>query len=516
MVARMKLKMKMTKTKGLIVFGIFCLFSIILSPCTSHATAVVGFNPGNIMDNMVMTDAGSMSVAQIQTFLNSKVPVCDTNHAGFSGSSGTWYGPPFTCLKDYTENNLTSAQIIYNAAHTYSINPQVLLVLLQKEEALITDTWPAPYQYTSATGYGCPDSTPGVCNSSYFGFTNQINNAAKLFHSVIISSPTWSSPYVLGNNSIKWSPNDSCGSSTVYIINQATAALYDYTPYQPNQASLNAGYGTGDSCSSYGNRNFYLYFTDWFGPTHRSLIRVSGGGVYLVENGVKRAFPSEMVFTSYSYMWTDVLTVSPTELSAIPDGAAMPYNVHFRDGHLVTSQSGGMYVVENGLKRPFPNEGTFFSYGYTWSDALIISNAEMSLIPDGAAILYNAHLRDGHLVTSQSGGMYVVENGLKRPFPNEITFLSYSYKWTDALTISSAELSLIPDGAAMPYNVHFRDGHLVTSQSGGMYVVANGQKRPFPNEITFFSYSYKWSDALIISSAELSLIPDGVAMPLKS
>jgi len=73
---------------------------------------------------------------------------------------------------------------------------------------------------------------------------------------------------VLGNNSIKWSPNDSCGSSTVYIQNLATAALYDYTPYRPNQASLSAGYGTGDSCSSYGNRNFYLYFTDWFGSTY--------------------------------------------------------------------------------------------------------------------------------------------------------------------------------------------------------------------------------------------------------
>ncbi len=55
--------------------------------------------------------------------------------------------------------------------------------------------------------------------------------------------------------------------SNVNIVNLATAALYDYTPYQPNAAALAAGYGTGDSCSSYGNRNFYLYFNDWFGTT---------------------------------------------------------------------------------------------------------------------------------------------------------------------------------------------------------------------------------------------------------
>jgi hypothetical protein len=273
MLANMNLVTKISTRKGMVALVIICFASLLLfcTPSTSHATAVVGFNPGNIMDNSVMTSSGTMNAAQIQTFLNSKVPVCDTWHAGFYGSSGTWYGPPFTCLKDYTENNLTAAQIIYNAAQTYNINPQVLLVVLQKEESLITDTWPAPYQYKSATGYGCPDSTPGVCNSSYYGFTNQINNAAKLFHSVVTSSPTWYSPYVLGNNNILWSPNASCGSSVVNIQNLATASLYDYTPYRPNQASLNAGYGSGDSCSSHGNRNFYLYFTDWFGSTYSSV-----------------------------------------------------------------------------------------------------------------------------------------------------------------------------------------------------------------------------------------------------
>ena len=52
------------------------------------------------------------------------------------------------------------------------------------------------------------------------------------------------------------------------IKNKATAALYYYTPYVPNSAALGAGWGLGNSCSAYGNRNFYLYFTTWFGSTH--------------------------------------------------------------------------------------------------------------------------------------------------------------------------------------------------------------------------------------------------------
>ena len=69
------------------------------------------------------------------------------------------------------------------------------------------------------------------------------------------------------NNYIYWNPNYSCGNSSVYIENQATAALYIYTTYRPNQAALNNLYGSGDGCSSYGNRNFWRIFTDWFGST---------------------------------------------------------------------------------------------------------------------------------------------------------------------------------------------------------------------------------------------------------
>ena len=56
-----------------------------------------------------------------------------------------------------------------------------------------------------------------------------------------------------------------CGGSDVYIENKATALLYIYTPYQPNEAALAAGAGEGDSCSSYGNRNFSIIYRGWFG-----------------------------------------------------------------------------------------------------------------------------------------------------------------------------------------------------------------------------------------------------------
>jgi len=245
---------------------------------TTHASPVVGFNAGHIIDDSVFTNNTSMNVSQIQTFLNSKVPSCDTNgtqpasdfgrpdltHAQYAALVG-WPAPPYPCLKDYTENGLGSAQIIYNVAQKYQINPQVLIVLLQKEQGLVTDSWPLPSQYRTATGYGCPDTA--ACDSQYFGLTNQLTWSGTMFHAIIVNNPNWYTPYILGNNYIQYNPNTSCGGTTVNIVNRSTQALYNYTPYQPNQSALNAGYGIGDSCGAYGNRNFFLYFTDWFGST---------------------------------------------------------------------------------------------------------------------------------------------------------------------------------------------------------------------------------------------------------
>jgi hypothetical protein len=87
-----------------------------------------------------------------------------------------------------------------------------------------------------------------------------------MFRAILNNSPTWYTPYILGNNYIQYNPSSSCGGSNVYIQNRATQALYNYTPYQPNQAALDAGWGSA-TCGAYGNRNFYLYFTKWFGAT---------------------------------------------------------------------------------------------------------------------------------------------------------------------------------------------------------------------------------------------------------
>ncbi|MGY1708214.1 LGFP repeat-containing protein [Geodermatophilus sp. SYSU D00758] len=236
---------------------------------TARAADLRYFDPGNIISDAVFWDALAMDAPAIQAFLEAKGARC------VRGTDGS------PCLKDHVQDTVdraaddlcdgyrgaareSAATIIAKVARSCSTNPRVLLVLLQKEQSLVSGTNPSATRYQKATGFACPDTAP--CDLLYAGFVNQLYSAARQYQRYA-AQPT-SYGYRAGRvNSILYHPNSGCGRSDVYIVNQATAGLYNYTPYRPNQAALAAGYGTGDPCSSYGNRNFWNYFTDWFGST---------------------------------------------------------------------------------------------------------------------------------------------------------------------------------------------------------------------------------------------------------
>lgn len=318
------------KNIGLYFFSFLFVASLFLALAPSvkvHAQSGTSFQAGQIIDNSVFTDTSTMSIAQIQDFLNSQEN-CDTNgtqsvsyyydsstgevsSANFSGASyvtttRAYYGQlydtynntnigaaPYVCLNGYIENPSTgqnnlqnpsasisggesAAEIIYNAAISNQINPEVLITTLQKEQGLVTDNWPWLNEYQEAMGFNCPDSSG--C-SGYVGFYQQVSSAAAQFRNYLNNPQDFT--YMVGNNTIPYSTAN-CGSSVVDIQNTATAALYDYTPYQPDTnvltntnptgSSSGPGQASGDSCPlpAYGNRNFWWYFNTWFGSSINS------------------------------------------------------------------------------------------------------------------------------------------------------------------------------------------------------------------------------------------------------
>ena len=284
--------------------AVFCTMALNSIPDSIATIKATDFQAGRIIDDEIFYNSNTMTVSQIQAHLDKYLPECDmwgekpigrgrsvggkavdanisrAEYAKLVRENGNsnYHEPPYVCVNKYYENPTThetlyetkgeikegmvsAAQIIYDSAKEYGINPQVLLVLLKKESYVWGDSWPLKWEYDTVMGYACPDGAP--CDAKYFGFYNQVKTAAwqLKYYKEHINSYNYH-PYK--TNSILYSPDHSCGRKSVYLENIATTSLYIYTPYTPNDAAL-ANYPGTSTCGSYGNRNFFMYFAEWFG-----------------------------------------------------------------------------------------------------------------------------------------------------------------------------------------------------------------------------------------------------------
>ncbi|MEJ8282771.1 hypothetical protein [Curtobacterium citreum] len=330
-------------------------FGTILSEQTtteSASAAVAGdFDPGNIISDANFYNGSAMNAAAVQSFLTSVAPNCRKSSSGPA------------CLKDFSQKmsaigavsgrcsaiaggTKSAATMIAQVGAACGISQKVLLVLLQKEQGIVTTSSPTSYMYLHATGFACPDTAP--CDPAYFGFGQQVYAAALQFKRYQSSPTSWA--YQAGRtNSILLNPNAACGRKSVYIQNQATAGLYIYTPYTPNTAAMSNLYGSGDSCSAYGNRNFWRMYTDWFGSA------TGGGNPY---GNVDAVTPSSTSSITVSGWAVDPDTTSALRVAFYVDGAGaktVTANVNRPD---LSATLGA-----NNLKHGFSTELTGLSVG---------------------------------------------------------------------------------------------------------------------------------------------------------
>ena len=228
------------------------------------------FDPGNIISDEEFFTSGTMSVDEIQAFFDGKVDNCRDGYVCLKDFEQDTYDRDATVLcKAYDgRDDESAAEIIYNVSEACGVSAEALIVLIQKEMGLVTHTWPSSWRFDKATGYACPDTAP--CDTKYYGFYNQVYNAAKQFKRY--ANPPGTSRFftwfpVGTTSNVRWHPRASCGTTPVTFKNQATAGLHYYTPYTPNAAAMTNLTGTGDACSSYGNRNFWRLYNYWFNDT---------------------------------------------------------------------------------------------------------------------------------------------------------------------------------------------------------------------------------------------------------
>jgi cell wall-associated NlpC family hydrolase len=185
----------------------------------------------------------------------------------------------------------TFASMLFKMGSACGINPQVAMIIVQKESQGLTRSIPP----ITLTGFGCPDTGPGGsanCSAASAGIFNQTWGMFQAF-AKLHKDPSKVNYLEGQTHDILWNVAETgCGGAPVLVKNRATATLYTYTPYQPNPASLAAYPGTGDSCSSYGNRNFFEMFKTYFGSTGGGSGGAGNGGSTVLANGTSVQIPS--------------------------------------------------------------------------------------------------------------------------------------------------------------------------------------------------------------------------------
>lgn len=387
----------------------------------THKTPISSTYNNRIIDDPIFTNKNTMGISAIQSFLNSKVPVCRSG---------------YTCLKDYSQGGKSAARIIYEAAQEFGINPRVILVTLQKEQSLVTDDWPVSSQYRTAMGYGCPESQ-STCDAEYYGFTNQVRLGTQLMRVGVDrncgnfdSYPGWTvnSRWRLGNTT-------TVDGKSTRMASCATGSLYNYTPHRPDSGWLTAG----DGNHYYGNYNFIYFFTNWFGSTRASvLFKLDGNPTQYLEWGLHYyPVPNEDALKAYG-----LYGIAPRTVSSFPDGKS-------NDGILGRAAKFGsdntadpdwtpvVNVVDNGRYHGVPNAATLAKHGYsTWN----------TYEPTLKTLLAQSNdLRP--LVRKPNGAIYLMETGQRRVFPDSETYSTLSgpdYQ-NNTVTYSSQEYTNMSD-----------------------------------------------------------------------
>jgi hypothetical protein len=456
--------------KIIIPLSIFLLTLLI----NSNVLAVE-FNPNYIIADEDILDTSDMTLAEVQRFLASKGGYLNNYIVDVNVIN-----EPF--------RQMPAADFIYERAIQNGVNPKFILVLLQKEQSLITETNPDIRSLNFATGYGCPDN--GTCSDRWLGFAKQVNSATLQFKDYIDNPQSYryqvGQVYTFNDNRA----NIGLTTTVVTPLTKATAGLYNYTPHVYN-----------------GNYNFWKLWNEWFSfsyPDGSVLQAKNDPVVYLITNGQKRPFKSKAALLS-RYPLNRIIQVDHLILDQFPLGETIKYPQYA----LYRSPQGTVYMIIDDVKHGFTSREVMKVLGVNPEEIENLSQAAIDEIPEGSHITIDSSYPKGALLKSkESGTVYYVKDGQKYPIvhPDIITVNFGNKPLITAVT--SDELRKY---VAMP-PLYLNSGVLVTSNDPlkrAVYVISDGLKRPIVSGEVFTSLGYKWENIYSINDEILQMHPTG-------
>lgn len=452
-----------------------------------HKTAILSlFLISNILiSNISLADFDPNFIISDEDLLNKDAMTADSIQSFLVGKNSTLAS--YTCLaqgkgKDdapITETIVTTGQAIYDISQRWGINPKFILATLQKEQSLIENTAPSQKQYDWATGYAvcdnCSLDDPAI--QRWKGFYRQVNSAAAQFEY-----------YMEHPNKFRFQKNKAytIDSTSVTPANDATAAMYNYTPHLR------------------GNQNFVAIWTRWFSKHYPdgSLVQVPGdAGVWYIQYGTRRPIKSKAALSS-RFNSAQIIPISATDLEGYPTG----WPITLPNYSLVRSPRKDIYLIVDDERRLVSSMTVFKKIGWNPEEVDLVADADLDSFWEGDPITEDSVYPQGALAQDKTtGGVYFVKDGTKYPIMSK-EIMKVNYPGKNIIKLTSAELDKYPTGDP----IKLKDGTIVKStDSPAVYVVSNGMLRVIPDEKAFTSLGYKWSNLITTSAKALGIHPLG-------
>lgn len=435
----------MKKTRQQAV-AFFVSLGILIPQSFLFALNEADFNPNNLLSDEELQAWQVMSRDDIQAFLEEK------------GSYVAEYR-----TQDKEGMRRKASDIIARAAVEHRINPKYILVKLQKEQSLITETNPTDKQLDGATGYGIDETCGWTCETylNNKGFGKQVDSAAAIMR--------W---YYDNVNEKSWIKRPPLGYAIddQYITptNYATGFLYTYTPHIQ------------------GNKNFWKLWNNWFEAVYPdgSLLKTAADStVYVLQDGKKRAFKNFTALTT-RHDPKRIIQVAAGELTKYEAGAdiALP-------NYSVVQDGSNYYLLDYDTARPFASKATVQELGYHPDEILAIASEDLAVYQVGKTIDASNQSPLGRVVrVKENGNLYYLKDNLYHPIYDE-DIARINFPHLDIEKVSAQALLEKKSGDPILFN----DGALFGAEGDAkIYAVEKGKKRHIANEDVFNGLGYDW------------------------
>lgn len=434
------------------------LVVIVAMAVMRYPIPAMAFNAHTIITNEELTEGSRMTAAEIQHFLEERKSGLATLLIGTKRPS----------------------TIIAEAASKFSINPQVLLVILQKEQSLLDTKKPSTKQLQWATGYGVCDSCrlndPAVIR--WRGFETQVHATAEFFRT-FLDDPSRLFLKVGVTTMIDGTP--------VIPSNIATSLLYSYTPHL------------------HGNQVFWALYNRLFVrqyPEGTLIKSPTKAVVWYLQEGVRRPIRSMAVLKSRFGSQTIVTSATEQEL----DKYAIGPSIGLANYSLVRTPDGMIALIDGDEYRPIESMDVFRQIGYNPEEVQDIEVGTIQQYIRGNTITQKSVYPVGVIFEeNQTHQLYYVEDGVKHRILDRALL---------ALKFQHRSITRVDENALHSYTlgspVLLPDGVLVKSPtSPTVYIIANNQRHHIPSELVFTTLQYSWKSIVLVSQQLLDSQREG-------